>query len=444
MINLFEHFDLKTERLYETLQLAGHDNQTIVLNDSGFLPDQMTSPYQYFANHNITAADKPKFFNEINVPPYWVIEGTNDNAEIKDMGKVRGRILYQPNYQARIVNRVEWLDEDGQIRFVDHYTKHGIKFAQTVYDKRGVAIFKKYMDRAGKDVIYENYVTKDIVLDWKGKSHFFDSEVAFIMFYLQTLNLETQSFVINSLATSFAVLYNLSTPGNDILFWQEESHGNIPGNMQLILNHELQRNIMIHIPEQDEYQTITNQLADTKRKQIIPSGYLYKYKKKNRHTKEALIMTNSDQLMNIELFLEKCPDITFHIAAITEMSTKLMNLSSYANVKLYPTVDAETIERLYQSCDLYLDINEGKEIMGALNKAFEYELLIMGYNDIAHNQVLTAKANLFSKQSVGSEFIPTLLKITQDKATFAKHLTTQKEHANEVNKHYFNQQLLKR
>ncbi|SUQ38526.1 accessory Sec system glycosyltransferase GtfB [Staphylococcus gallinarum] len=36
MINLFEHFDLKTERLYETLQLAGHDNQTIVLNDSGF------------------------------------------------------------------------------------------------------------------------------------------------------------------------------------------------------------------------------------------------------------------------------------------------------------------------------------------------------------------------------------------------------------------------
>ncbi|SUM35343.1 GftB: Glycosyl transferase, family 8 [Staphylococcus gallinarum] len=62
---------------------------------------------------------------------------------------------------------------------------------------------------------------------------------------------------------------------------------------------------MIHIPEQDEYQTITNQLADTKRKQIIPSGYLYKYKKKNRHTKEALIMTNSDQLLNIELFFRK-------------------------------------------------------------------------------------------------------------------------------------------
>ena len=125
------------------------------------------------------------------------------------------------------------------------------------------------MDCAGKDVIYENYVTKDIVLDWKGKSYFFDSEVAFIMFYLQALNLETQSFVINSLATSFAVLYNLSTPGNDMLFWQEESHGNIPGNMQLILNHELQRNIIIHIPEQDEYQTITQQLAETKRKQVI-------------------------------------------------------------------------------------------------------------------------------------------------------------------------------
>ncbi|MCG7339008.1 accessory Sec system glycosylation chaperone GtfB [Staphylococcus sp. ACRSN] len=444
MINLFEHFDLKTERLYKTLQLAGHDNQTIVLNDNGFLPDNIMSPYQYFAENKITASDKPKFFNEIEVPQYWVIEGTNDSAEIKDMGKVRGKIFYQPNYKARVVNRVEWLDEDGQVRFVDYYTKHGIKYAQTVYDKRGVAIFKKYMNRDGKEVIYENYVTKDIVLDWKGKSHFFDSEVGFIMFFIKTLNIEMQNFVINSLATSFAVLYNLTTPGNDILFWQEDSRGNIPGNMRLILEKAMQRHIMIHIPEQKEYESITSQLTSVERKQVIDSGYLYKYKKKNNYTKQALIMTNSDQIDNIEVFISECPDVTFHIAAITEMSTKLMNLSRYPNIKLYPTADSDTVERLYQICDLYLDINEGKEILGALNKAFENELLIMGYESIAHNRVVTATENLFNKENVTDSFIKVFTKIVKNKTTFDKHLKAQKTHANEVSKQYFNQQLFKR
>ncbi|MGW7935016.1 accessory Sec system glycosylation chaperone GtfB [Staphylococcus xylosus] len=443
MINLFEHFDVKTERLYETLKLAGHDNHTIVLNDNGFLPDSITSPYQYFANNNIIATDKPKFFNEIDIPQYWVIEGTNDSAEIKDMGKVRGKILYQPNYRARIISRVEWLDENGQVRFVDHYTKHGIKFAQTIYDKRGVAIFKKYIDRDGKDVIYENYVTRDIVLDWKGKSYFFDSKVAFIIFYLKTLNLEMQKFIINSLATSFAVLYNLTTQGNDILFWQEDSQGVIPSNMQLILNKELNRNIIIHVPEYDEYKSITSQLSESQRRQVVSSGYLYNYKKENKYTKQALIMTNSDQLVNIEVFITKCPDVKFHIAAITEMSTKLMNLSHYSNVRLYPTVDNYKIEELYQACDLYLDINEGKEISGALNKAFEYELLIMGYEEIAHNKIVTANENLYSKQNLQNDFVSAFKNVTQKKGNFDKHLNAQKVHANEVTKTYFNEQLMK-
>ncbi|WP_259339565.1 accessory Sec system glycosylation chaperone GtfB [Staphylococcus xylosus] len=382
-------------------------------------------------------------FNEIDIPQYWVIEGTNDSAEIKDMGKVRGKILYQPNYRARIISRVEWLDENGQVRFVDHYTKHGIKFAQTIYDKRGVAIFKKYINRDGKDVIYENYVTRDIVLDWKGKSYFFDSKVAFIIFYLKTLNLEMQKFIINSLATSFAVLYNLTTQGNDILFWQEDSQGVIPSNMQLILNKELNRNIIIHVPEYDEYKSITSQLSESQRRQVVSSGYLYNYKKENKYTKQALIMTNSDQLVNIEVFITKCPDVKFHIAAITEMSTKLMNLSHYSNVRLYPTVDNYKIEELYQACDLYLDINEGKEISGALNKAFEYELLIMGYEEIAHNKIVTANENLYSKQNLQNDFVSAFKNVTQKKGNFDKHLNAQKVHANEVTKTYFNEQLMK-
>ncbi|RIN29059.1 accessory Sec system glycosylation chaperone GtfB, partial [Staphylococcus succinus] len=165
MINLFERFDSKTQVLYKSLQLAGHQNYTIVIHDDGFLPDNITSPYQFFANNPTSANDKSMFFNGIEIPKYWEIEGNNDEAWIKDMGEIRGKIVYQKQYKSRIVNRVEWLDKNGKVRFIDYYTKNGIKFSQTVLDENGKAILKKYMNREGKEVIYENYITKDIVLE---------------------------------------------------------------------------------------------------------------------------------------------------------------------------------------------------------------------------------------------------------------------------------------
>ena len=59
------------------------------------------------------------------------------------------------------------------------------------------------MNREGKEVIYENFVTKDIVLDWKGQSHFFASKHDFIIFFLNQLDIDISKIIINSLATPF-------------------------------------------------------------------------------------------------------------------------------------------------------------------------------------------------------------------------------------------------
>ncbi len=45
----------------------------------------------------------------------------------------------------RIVSHIEWFDDQQRVRFVDYYSKNGIKFAQTVYDLNRKAILKKYM-----------------------------------------------------------------------------------------------------------------------------------------------------------------------------------------------------------------------------------------------------------------------------------------------------------
>ncbi len=52
MINLFENYNQETQELHQSLKRAGYNHFTIVINDDGFLPDDVTSPYRFF--HSIS------------------------------------------------------------------------------------------------------------------------------------------------------------------------------------------------------------------------------------------------------------------------------------------------------------------------------------------------------------------------------------------------------
>lgn len=69
MINLFESFDIRTQRLYKTFENAKMNVQTIVIEEDGFLPSNVITPYQFFAN-NDDHASKPLFFNQVSLPRF--------------------------------------------------------------------------------------------------------------------------------------------------------------------------------------------------------------------------------------------------------------------------------------------------------------------------------------------------------------------------------------
>lgn len=56
--------------------------------------------------------------------------------------------------------------------------------------------------------------------------------------------------------------------------------------------------------------------------------------------------------------------------------------------------------RLYKSCDIYLDINKGNEILDAVRAAFDYNLVILGYNETSHNKDVTPENNLLRKHNL--------------------------------------------
>ncbi len=48
MLNLFDSYTLESKDLHSSLILSGIDNPTMIINDDGWLPDNVTSPIQYF------------------------------------------------------------------------------------------------------------------------------------------------------------------------------------------------------------------------------------------------------------------------------------------------------------------------------------------------------------------------------------------------------------
>ena len=104
---------------------------------------------------------------------------------------------------------------------------------------------------------------------------------------------------------------------------------------------------------------IKEQLSREEQQAVYASGYLYDTYKRNHYSKNVLTLTNSDQIPHVETLVRLHKDYQFHIGAKTEMSSKLLSLSQYENVKLYPIIKEQTVQTLYQQCDIYLDINEG-------------------------------------------------------------------------------------
>lgn len=398
MINLFEHYNQSSWDLHYSLIVSGYDNPTIVVNDNGFLPEDVTSPYLYFTGFD-RAQGNPLYFNAVEVPDFWEISGNNSEGEIFEFNQKRGHIHYANPKHQRLVQTVDWYDQNGRIRLIDRYNKFGYRYAQTNVNLEGQETFTTYFNKDNQEVITENHTTGDIILNTQGKVHLFKSRVEFVIFYLKSAGYYLDCIFYNSLATPFLVAYYLDIPGQDILFWQEGIEDSLPGNMTL-LHEATRRQTKVVVQQQDVYAKMQSIMTPHQASGTTCLGFLYPFKRQNTNRKDILILTNSDQLDGIEELASQQTHYHFHIGAITEMSSKLMDMGRYSNVSLYPNISQQQVNRLYASCDYYLDINQGNEILSAIRAAFENNMLILAFENTKHNPLYTATENTFASGDV--------------------------------------------
>ena len=100
--------------------------------------------------------------------------------------------------------------------------------------------------------------------------------------------------------------------------------------------------------------------------------------------KEALIMTASQNLEQIEALVTALPNYTFNIMALTLMGDILVNLTKYDNVRLHPAILEWSIDRLIRKCDVYLDINHERKNLEVIKQVKEQEKRILAFENTAN------------------------------------------------------------
>ncbi len=402
VVLFFDNYGMDSQNLHTSFKLAGKDYPVVVIEDDGFLPEGVTSVYGYFLG-DYPKSDKipgrPRYFNQITVPEYWEISGNNSNGKVHDLNKERARIFYAEPKHKRLVKVVDWYDDRGVVRSSDHYNRQGALYARTTFNNQGKKVNKSYFDALGREVIVENFVTKDIILNEGKQVHIFNSKKELILHFMKQTGYEQKRLFFNTLSTPFIVSQELPSNGmGDVLFWQEPVRPDVPGNMKIILEGKATRTAKIMVQNKASYDKFVELGVSTE--YIHSLGYIYPFKKENAHKPEALICTNSDRIAHCQKIVEALPDMHFYIAALTEMSSKLMSMDSYANVSLYPGVKMSILDELFGKCDYYLDINHEGEIVSAVAQAFLNNHMVVAFEETAHNRNYVAQQHIYKMDDV--------------------------------------------
>lgn len=438
MLNVFDSYSRESQDLLHSMQESGFHHPTVVLEPDGFLPDGVESPFLYFLGQP-EGEKRGRYFNEVLVPDFWEISGDNNMGKVTYYGQEKARIYYHIASYKRIVERVEWLDDKSQVVMIERYDQYGRKIAVTTCDGQGQPLVTTYLEGT-IERLTENHQTGDLILtlDYE-PMRIFKNRLDFYVFYVQVRGFALDQVLFNTLAQSFALslqLGKMGIAGRDFLVWQEPLQDSLPGNMRLILNSPEIRTKKIFIPQRETYRRALQLVSPEQEDFFAPLGYIYDFAVKDDIRKDAFVLTNSDQIEALPYLLEQLPDVTFRVAAVTEMSPELMSLVRYPNLVLYQNISQKRIKELLHQSSIYLDINHFGEVQGIVRKAFEHQQLILGFEQTLHDPPYLAQENVF-RQGEKDELVARIKEVYQSIENYRHAVSNQIAQSNAIEQEEF-------
>lgn len=387
MINLFQTYNKDAWDIHYTQLRQGKDYPTIVIEDDGFLPSDVTSIY-HFLGYN-TCDYNPLHLNDLTLPIAYEVEREGVDFFIMSNDMVVGKVILQGEPIERIVKEVWWLDSKGYPYKKDYYNQYGYCFKTETYVKDLGLVSTSYYSVSGEVLLDENHLVGSILY----KNRLYLNKLSLYNKCLAELGYSKEPITFNHLGTPLEIILSSLESGHELIFQEEVFVNSIPDNLQYVIHNS--DKISISVTNRSTYSILENMCKVQFMMLLVPS------KSDLGSFKDVLITTQTDQLTSIEDFVEQLPELEFHIAAPTQMSSKLFDLNKYSNVHLYPNISNNNLDDLFNQCGVFLDIAMSPTVFDANRRALENSLLRVGLIGVSTGKYIS-DANLFSLRSLDS------------------------------------------
>ena len=383
-INIFDRYDENTKKLMRSLSKVGIKRKNFFTHYDGEMPDGGMSPYSYF----IGISDKKEnrkglFFDQVMVPDFYDIRHIDGGSASIEFLKDKVGIIHYRKQGYRLVGTVDWLSNTNSNVVVkrDHYNLSGYHYASTYFSQKK-AYKTDYYNSENQVVVSEDLISKSIKLEHQGKIHYFENLTQFFLYFLKTIKIEVSDIYINSLSFPLFISRSLNIGNLTTLFWQESFDKQVPGNMKNELENAVTlKRIVFEKESQLKYVEANFPKTSIELNYLSPIG---EFTRVNQYRPKAFILTNSDNIYGLKDILTNFPELEISVAAYTNMSTKLLHLEEeYNNIQLIPSISEEELKVQLKNADIYLDINRGLKVGEILKWAYEQNMLIFSYKEVA-------------------------------------------------------------
>lgn len=126
---------------------------------------------------------KDIFYVFIDLPDFWEVRADGLNGAVYNNDQKSAMIYFKQPIDLRLVDRVEWITDSGEIYKIDYYGDFGYPYS-VAYLEEGKVVTKSYFTPEHEEKIQINYSNGVVSLYDKGHVYRnFESEEEFIRFY---------------------------------------------------------------------------------------------------------------------------------------------------------------------------------------------------------------------------------------------------------------------
>lgn len=355
------------DRLQKYLDKLSQPYRVFVTNLETDLDQQTESLATFFTQKDpASKIGKPLFFNDLAVPELWECWTLGITTYLFDGEERRANVVLREDILSRTVDRVEWFGQGEEIVSIDVYNRYGWRSKQSLLTESGQSYLDIYLNRQQEEILLHFVSQGTFLLQTpKGRDRLYASKEELQRAVLEQVLPEDEAILLLDKALLDVVK---KIPKERLAYCARYAH-----NLDEI-KEQVSQILLVEdglLSEKKEGITALSGLVDVEQESFQP---------------EALIMTASQEVEGLADLVHDFPQVTFHIAALTAMGPKLTDLDPCPNVRLYPGISMENYEELLATCSLYLDCNQGEEVMNSSIRALENGQVLFGLKSTVHQE----------------------------------------------------------